>query len=352
MGGTSPNVAIAGLRLFLAALVITLAISPHTSKLFLSSHGRSHRLVGAAHLAWLLVGAAWLVHPPDYNDVMQDDDGWAVKCLVYDILLGILGILATITAARDFPHRHIINRPGESGTLSSAAVVTQGEMIEHAFYQGLNLWQALYLHAITWAGGDILRTTMVGRGMLLWVVTLPWAVRRLFPVNSFSANWADNKRDDIMKKCSSKEQCVQVGTERGKKGLSSINRMYQVKKWQYVFYKHVILHGLNVSMAFPRGEGSSDNYHDSSPLPLTCRWRVFWLALNTSYVMEFFLQSIVKRGILSQRRMVMMNGLLMAVISILLNFSNRRHDTWNMMATGCIVSMVRPCNTSLVIATR
>ena len=189
--------------------------------------------------------------------------------------------------------------------------------------------------------------------MLLWVVTLPWAVRRLFPVNSFSANWNENKREDT-KKCSSKEQCVQVGTERGNKGLSSINRMYQVKKWQYVFYKHVILHGLNVSMAFPRGEGSPD----PNPLPLTSQWRVFWLALNTSYVMEFFLQSIVKRGILSQRRMMMMNGLLMissslaavgavfgrvrfeaALISLLLNFANRRHDVWNVMATGCIVSM-------------
>lgn len=96
----------------------------------------------------------------------------ATGCLAYDIILGILGTTATLTAARDFPHRHVINRPGESGTLSHGA--TQSEMVEHAFYQFLNLWQALYLHTITWAVGSsvYLRSTLAGRRMvLLWGVT-------------------------------------------------------------------------------------------------------------------------------------------------------------------------------------
>ncbi|KAL7540229.1 hypothetical protein ACHAXR_009964 [Thalassiosira sp. AJA248-18] len=352
-----PIFAIAGIRLFLALLVVALTVSPHSSKLFSESRGRSHRLAGAAHLAWLLVGAAWLVrHPNDgRTDTDYDNNIWARKCLAYDIILGILGIVATLTAARDFPHRRVINRRGESGTLSHSAIVTQSEMVEHAFYQALNLWQALYLHTITWAGVGVLRLTTVGRMTLLWIVTLPWACRRLFPVNSFSANWTNNTNDAREKK---DEKCAQVGTEMGEKNLSFINRMYQVKKWQYVFYKHAILHGLNISIAFPKGI-NPQYYNASLPLPTTLEWRVFWLALNTSYVMEFFLQSVEKRGILSQRCMMMMNGLLMtssslaavgavfgrvrieaAVISLLLNFVNRRHDILNTIVTGCIVASV------------
>ena len=146
----------------------------------MTKHGRGHRLVGATQLVWLLVGATWLVYPnKDLSDSIDHtitiDDGahnnnnsWAIECLMYDIILGLLGTLATLTAARSFPHRHIINRPGESGTLSHSAMVTQKEMIEHAFYQMLNLWQALYLHTITWAGSSSIRTTLIGRMISLW----------------------------------------------------------------------------------------------------------------------------------------------------------------------------------------
>ena len=134
-----------------------------------------------------------------------------------------------------------------------------------------------------------------------------------------------------------------------------INRIYQVKKWQYVFYKHVILHGLNISMAFPKGGDDTLAFsNDNIPLPITTEWRIFWLALNTSYVMEFFLQSLVKRGVMSQRWMMIMNVLLMTssslaavgavfgrvrveavVLSLLLNFGNRGHDIFNTMLVGC-----------------
>ena len=234
-------------------------------------------------------------------------------------------------------------------------------MLEHAFYQMLNLWQALYLHAITWMGSSIIiRKSLIGRMVLLWIVTLPWVVRRLwFPVNSFSANWISNNQQRHNGNTSDRNnERIQVGTKSNERSQSSINRVYQIKKWQYVFYKHVILHGLNISMAvISTSDNHTDNLH-RHPLPLTTEWRIFWLCLNTSYVMEFFLQSMVKRGVFSQQNGLLINGLLMissslaaigavfgrvrieaAVISLLLNFINRGHDVLNtMIAAGCIVA--------------
>ena len=180
---------------------------------------------------------------------------------------------------------------------------------------------------------------------MLWVVTLPWAARGLFPVNSFSANWkADGMSDPVR---NNEHSAAPTAT------LGSINRMYFVKKWQYVFYKHVILHGLNISVALHEANGESMG----GALPLSTEWRVFWLCLNTSYVIEFFLQSLVKRrDVISQRSMLLMNALLMAssslaassavfgavrweaaLISVLLNFRNRGHDVVNTMATAALV---------------
>ena len=353
-------IALYGLRLFFLLLIISIAFAQPASpaKLFLERHGRSHRLSGGMHLAWLVTGAICLVHPTHYGEDTIAKNSWKLQCLAYDIILGILGTLATLTAAHDFPHRLVTNRPGESGTLSREAVVTQGEMIEHAFYQGLNLCQALYLHIISWVGVDtILTKNLAGRMFLLWIVTLPWAWRTLFPVNSFSANWrTNNERAGIANQKNtgrSTDYSVQVSTHGSEKNLSSINKMYQVKKWQYVFYKHVILHGLNISIAFPK------EYQTNEPLPTTFEWRIFWLCLNTSYVMEFFLQSLVKRGILQQCFMMFLNSLLMvssslaamgailgrvraeaAFISVIMNFINRRHDILNTIVTGCIVVFI------------
>ena len=365
-------IAIAGLQLFFALLVVALIIAPnHTpTKLFLSTNGRSHRLVGAANLTWLIVGVVTtcIVYQPknDPSDVTIGSSilGTGTCILLYDIILGILGTLATLTAAREFPHKRVINRPGESGTLSHVAMVTQGEMVEHSFYQMLNVWQALYLHTITWAAGsrNILRSTVLGRMVLLSIATVPWSLRRFFPVNSFSTNWTNNIQQDT-KIDDKNRQYVQTGTtnnmnEKGRRS-STINIIYRIKKWQYVFYKHVILHGLNISMAFPKSKLAVYENDVRTPLPLTNEWRVFWLALNTSYVMEFFLQTLVKRGILSQGCMMILNGILMtasslaavgavfgrvrleaALISLLLNFVNRGHDVCNTLVTGCIVAYI------------
>ncbi|KAK1739434.1 hypothetical protein QTG54_009977 [Skeletonema marinoi] len=328
-----PPLSISGVYLFFTLLLTTLTLSNNASglKLFTHPHGRIHRLTGLFHLLWLLYGALFLIN--DYHHTQNENNDWHRKCLVYDITLGTSGIITTLTAASSFPHKHIHNRPGESGTLSNAAIVTQGEMVEHSFYQGVNL-----------------------RFGMLVLVTLPWAIRKRFPVNSFSANWRrKNVEMNKNNRHHDKNGGIRVGTEKESKYLWLINGMYRFKKWQYVFYKHMILHGLNISVASSYQSYKNDT--TSLPLPLTPQWRIFWLLLNTSYVMEFFLQSLVKRQVLSQKFMMVLNALLMisasiasmesnvlgqvkveaALISLFLNFYNRGHDVLNTMVTFIIV---------------
>ena len=51
-------------------------------------------------------------------------------------------------------------------------------------------------------------------------------------------------------------------------------------------------------------------------LPRLRTFRLYWLCLNAAYVMEFFLQTLVKRKHLQQRRMLAMNAALMALSSL------------------------------------
>jgi hypothetical protein len=105
-----------------------------------------------------------------------------------------------------------------------------------------------------------------------------------------------------------------------------------------VFYKHFLLHGLNISLAI-----------SGNPNGIASSFRLFWLSLNASYVMEFFLQTLVKRRYMSQSTLLWLQKLLMteasivavyvlqhvniviAMISMVMNFINRRryHDTVN-----------------------
>lgn len=374
INNSHPPLALVGLTLFLLLLLTTLTLSNNGLKLFTLHHGRTHRLAGLFHLCWLLLGLSLC-----FGHQNENDEKFHIKCLLYDIILGISGIITTLTASTSFPHKHILNRPGESGTLSNRAIVTQAEMVEHSFYQGVNLVQGLYLHLVTtsWAAdlnGYGAMTGFAKRFGMLFLVTLPWTVRKRFPVNSFSANWKNQhhgggkemKKSQEMKKDLNNGKInntgdnggIRVGTEKGSKYLRLINGMYRFKKWQYVFYKHVILHGLNISIAITTAANTTSSLHahdDTIPLPLTPQWRTFWLLLNTSYVMEFFLQSLVKRQVLTQRNMMVLNGLLMisaslasnvvlgqvkleaALISLVLNFWNRGHDLGNTMVTFLIV---------------
>ena len=53
---------------------------------------------------------------------------------MFDVVLGLLGLTATLTAASDFSSHRKIRNPA-SGALDDKATVTQDEMLEHAFYQ-------------------------------------------------------------------------------------------------------------------------------------------------------------------------------------------------------------------------
>jgi len=372
-----------GLNLFFSLLLLCLL--KHIPHLFLRWEGYSHRLAGACHLSWLLFGISFLLSPSPLAS--SSTTSWMYQCVMYDIILGVLGTLTTLTAARDFPHRRITNAPGQSGTLSHVAIVTQNEMIEHSFYQGLNLVQALYLHGMSWwnihrgeeessGSGSGSGMGMIMNVMALWVVTSPWLIRKKFPVHSFSANWT-KETQDAMKH--SQQQSTSSGMKRHVSTMSRLHAkkkhhhqqqqqrleklLYQIKKWQYIFYKHVILHGLNLSVAFPSST-TTTIITTTLPFTLSKTWRFFWICLNTSYVMEFFMQTLVKRHVLSQSTMLWLQRLLIACSSIaailvlpevrlrpgvvfcsvVLNFVNRGHDVFNTVVIGgIVVRFILPC---------
>jgi hypothetical protein len=97
-------------------------ISLHPT-MFTKRFGIRHRLFGAIYLSWLCVG---------YADAILKTPSFE-KALIYDSILGVLGIALTLSAAGDFQHKNVKNVA--SGVLDEHATVTYGEMIEHSFYQ-------------------------------------------------------------------------------------------------------------------------------------------------------------------------------------------------------------------------
>ena len=303
--------ALLGLRAFLI-LVGSISVK-HSKHLFGQRLSWTHRLAGGLQLLWILIGATMCsIIPPPHPF-------W----IIYDCVLALLGTGATLTAATEFPHKYVTNAPGQSGTLAQRALVTQAEMVEHSFYQGLNLVQAIYLHFMAHIGDS---STKVERFAGLFLVAAPWWIRQShFPVQSFSQNW----------KLTPKAQ--QTPNE---------IFLYRIKKWQYLFYKHCIFFGLNISMAV-------------KPFVLDYSWCVFWIALHTSYVMEFFLQTLVKRHLLTQANMLSLQKLLMissslaaivaiigkvqwslCIASLVLNFVNRNFNVVNTMLIGSIALLL------------
>lgn len=308
-----------------------------SAKLFLPRHGRRHRLTGILYLFLLLAGVFQTC-----TDARSTD--WR-HYLAYDIILGFLGTVLTLTAAYDFKaaHSSVKNPTGiVSGTLSEKAIVSYDEMIEHSFYQGLNLVQAIYVHSV--ASSPNLPLT--SRASLLLLVTSPWMLRSRFPVHSFSANY--------------------TASAGGSDPYTLINILYRTKKYQYLLYKHLLLHGLNVALAIsPPSPHRIDPSSSSSPTTVGAsrEWRVYWLCLNTAYTMEFFLQTLVRRRHLAQRTMLSLNALLMAastvaalavvrqnptamvslgLLSCLLNFVRRRHETQNVFACALVAWCFTP----------
>ena len=151
-------------------------------------------------------------------------------------------------------------------------------MIEHSFYQGLNLVQSICLHIICG-----LPNMQQWRMIVLITSLLPWIFRKYFPIHPFSDNYI--KKDP--------------------KSTTIVRIMYRIKKYQYMFYKHALLHGLNTTVAF-NGYCFQD----------TCIFRLYWLLLNAAYVFEFFLQTLVKKDHMSQITMLILQTLLMLACSI------------------------------------
>jgi hypothetical protein len=343
---TIQPIAWGGLWIFLT-LVLSISIW-HVSNLFLSWHGWTHRLLGGLLLMWLFFGAC-TCHI--LSDIAHNKAAFG-----YDVILGILGVGATLTAAKEFPHKHVRNSKGQSGTLHQKAIVTQSEMIEHAFYQGLNGIQAVYLHLVHYALPEN-ANRVESKLLMLFMATSPWFFRQMLPVHSFSDNWRMYQREHQHRDAIG----VSLSSVRGDVEIV----LYKIKKWQYVFYKHVVLHGINLFVAV------SDKLPVSTSPPYSLSWRVFWLLLNTSYVMEFFLQSLVKRRtIIRQSTMLGLQRWLMtcasvgavvvliqlgsspatdqpylhsmlSLASVTLNFTNRHHDVLNTMIIACAVIAAR-----------
>ena len=92
----------------------------------------------------------------------------------------------------------------------------------------------------------------------------------------------------------------------------------------------------------------------SPPLVGTGHFRLYWLCLNTAYVNEFFMQTLVRRRYMSQRWMLVLQQTLMlvstaaavqvlqavrplpAALSFALNFARRGREVSN----GCVVIAV------------
>ncbi|KAG7354043.1 hypothetical protein IV203_003399 [Nitzschia inconspicua] len=368
-----------GLRAFL--LILSCICFWNMRKLFLEWHGISHRLAGVLHLSLLAVGT-WTAAGTAYVDESSDHPTIQPKTFfwIFDLLLGCSGVLLTLTAARDFPHKYVANQSEgdyvQSGTLHQKAIVTQDEMIEHAFYQFLNLWQAMYLHTqyhckerasndhYYYNGIDIIWIQLA----LLWLVTAPWLFRGRVPVHSFSHNWKmyqQQKMGQTSLESSIRRTAATTATATDYALPSQPKRplllfspeviMYRIKKAQYIFYKHCILHGVNLAVVVVVVIPTSDVTALSSEIPYSFSWRIFWMLLNTSYVMEFFLQSLVKRRLLSHGSMLLLNqGLMtaatlgatvvlkyvplwMVVVSIGLNFVHRHHDVVNTMGIATVM---------------
>jgi hypothetical protein len=295
--------------------VVLLLVSVRSARAFTGKFGRRHRLCGLAHLGVLCLRARDVVVVADARG------GGDVESVMFDLALFVSGLALTLTAHADFAKAHAAAelRQSASGPLHAKTTVTGSEMLEHAFYQIVNGFQIAYVHIVRREWFRTLPVAMRCAGAL--AATSIWWTRSAYPVNSFSSNYSAGMPD-----------------------IESV--LYRMKKWQYVLYKTVLLHGLNVSLAVRPVD-----------LPSTLAWKMYWLLLNAAYVLEFFLQTLVKRKYIAQSSMLLMNQTLMvistvAVLPILrsavvptaafvafaLNFLNRKREMVN-VAIACVATI-------------
>jgi hypothetical protein len=82
----------------------------------------------------VLAALAFTLDQPQHHANASKPPTYIVPPLLFDIVLGLLGLTATLTAASDFSSHRKIRNPA-SGALDEKATVTRDEMLEHAFYQ-------------------------------------------------------------------------------------------------------------------------------------------------------------------------------------------------------------------------
>lgn len=236
----------AALVLFVCFCGPVVAVALTNPEMFWKKYGRRHRICGLLYLM-LLVSGIFEVPFHVFNYFM------------FDVILSCGGTVLTLTAAYDFKKAHSRVKNVASGPLDNDATIHFDEMIEHSFYHIINLVQIVYLHLYKY---QWLRESELSVRLAAAVATtIPWLVRSYFPINSFSDNYT-----------------------KGQNVLSMISVMYRMKKWQYVAYKHFLLFGLTLSVAISN-TWITESYY----------FRLYWICLNTAYVMEFFLQTLVKR---------------------------------------------------------
>jgi hypothetical protein len=239
-------------------------VAPHAPRLFAPRFGRGHRLAGAAHLVLLLVGVADLLarvsqasfgasaRPPLDLVALPLGRARVSGAFLYDALLGVSGCALTITAASDFgiPRARLRNRA--SGALDDDQTVTREEIVEHLFYQVLNVTQMVFLRLAPIVAATHGRS---GACASLALATAPWLFRSAFPVNRFSANY--RRREPLVRVADAGTPMPERSA--GTTAVSSfrVRRLYRLKKAQYVFLKHVLQHGLNVGVVVAAARASS-----------------------------------------------------------------------------------------------
>ena len=285
MNNIDISISLAIFFFFLLFIIIIQRPSMFTKRL-----GRKHSILGAFYLIWLIYGISDCAAVVFGRTLISN-------YIVYDIILGCAGVLLPLTAAYEFKHYHVKNIA--SGTLDEHATVTNAEMIEHSFYQGVNLFQVLYLHSIAYLTTLQLHQKYNTYIPIIYLITAtsPWLIRHHFPINKFSDNYTkiDNTQTTLL-----------------------IKILYRIKKYQYIFYKHFLLHGLNISICLSYILNNSNTYtHTTISITYTIYFRLYWLLLNTSYVMEFFLQTLVKKKYIKQYYMLILQHILMLSSSII-----------------------------------
>ena len=329
--GTVLALAIHGMGIYM--LILGLGPILHNPSMFWSGgkivrYGRRHKMAGVLHYLLLLI---WIVHI-NIDVLKASNQGFDLMEFRYDtdnkylffsnIILGISGIIVTFSAAYDFRYAHEDKKIKNiaSGALDDSSTITVSEMVEHLFYQCLNLFQIIYIHSISRTSSREIRL------LYLFLVTLPWIFRnKYFPVNSFSANYSNSGTDP----------------------KAIIGVLYRLKKYQYLFYKHFLLHGLNITIAI-----------NTFDLAEQIFFQAYWFGLNAAYVMEFFMQTLVKKKYIAQQSMLQMNVFLMlcstiaaihvlqnvnmytSFLSLFLNLVNRNRELVNVFLVTIFTLMM------------